>query len=108
MSERAFTDASFDAEVMKETATPVLVDFWATWCGPCKMQAPIVEQIAKEYTGKVKVGGMDVDANPQTSQKFGILSIPTLMLFKGGKPVWQGIGLHSKKQLEDMLKNFAS
>lgn len=105
MSEHELTDATFDAEVTKEAGMPVLVDFWATWCGPCKLQSPIIEEIAKEFDGKVKVGSMDVDANPQTSQKYGILSIPTLMLFRDGKPVWQGVGLHSKKQIEDVLKS---
>ncbi|MFH0829315.1 MAG: thioredoxin [Candidatus Kerfeldbacteria bacterium] len=105
MAELTLTDQNFELEVMKEAAMPVLVDFWATWCGPCKAQAPIINEIAKEYDGKVKVGGVDVDGNPRTTMKYSILSIPTLMLFKNGKPVWQGVGMHSKKQLDDILKD---
>jgi thioredoxin 1 len=96
------SDSSFDAEVLK-SSVPVLVDFWATWCGPCKMIAPVVEEIAKEYDGKVKVVKVDVDSNPETSMKFSIRSIPTLMIFKGGKVVEQLIGAMPKKNLMDKL-----
>ncbi len=99
MAELTLTDANFEEEVMKETALPVLVDFWATWCGPCKVQKPVIEELAKEYEGKAKIGAIEVDGNPVTPQKFGILSIPTLMLFMHGKVVWQGIGMHQKQQL---------
>lgn len=92
------TDANFDSEVMKATI-PVLVDFWAVWCGPCQVQGPIVEALAKELDGKVKVGKMDVDQNPHTAQKFGIMSIPTLMIFHGGAVVKQFIGVQSKETL---------
>lgn len=105
MVDHSFTDATFETEVLKETGMLVLVDFWAAWCGPCKIQAPIINEIAKEYEGKVKVGGVDVDGNQQTTMRYGILSIPTLLLFKDGKPVWQGVGVQSKKQLEELLKN---
>lgn len=103
MSDVVLTDANFDAEVLKSDK-PVLVDFWATWCVPCKVQGPIVEEIAGEMAGKVKVGKMDVDANPAVSQQFGIMSIPTLMIFKGGQPVKQWIGVQSKETIKAELQ----
>jgi thioredoxin 1 len=96
------SDANFDAEVLKANV-PVLVDFWATWCGPCKMIAPVVEELANEYDGKLKVVKVDVDSNPETSMKFSIRSIPTLMIFKGGKVVEQLIGAMPKRNLMDKL-----
>lgn len=97
------TDANFSREVL-ESNVPVLVDFWAIWCGPCKIIAPVVEEIAAEFQGKLKVGKMDVDNNPETSVKFGIRSIPTLMIFKGGKVVEQIIGAMPKRNLLDKLQ----
>lgn len=85
------TDANFEQEVIK-SEIPVLVDFWAVWCGPCKMIAPIVNELAFEYTGKVKVGKLDIDNNQQVAMKYGIRSIPTLLIFKDGKIVDQIIG----------------
>lgn len=96
------TDANFEQEVLKSDK-PVLIDFWAVWCGPCKMVAPVVEEIASEYNGKLKVGKLDVDRNPEVSMKFGIRSIPTLMVFKAGKVVEQIIGAVPKRNLLDKL-----
>ena len=96
------TDQNFETEVLN-AETPVLVDFWAVWCGPCKIVAPVVEEIAKEYNGKLKVGKIDVDVNPEVAMRFGIRSIPTLMVFKGGKPVDQIIGAVAKKNLLDKI-----
>lgn len=95
-------DSSFQTEVINADK-PVLVDFWAIWCGPCKMIAPIVEELAKEYDGKLKVTKMDVDANPRTAMQFGIRSIPTLLVFKGGQVVEQIIGAVPKRHLLDRL-----
>lgn len=96
------TDANFDKEVLN-AETPVLVDFWAVWCGPCKMIAPVVEEIASEYAGKLKVGKLDVDQNQDVAMKYGIRSIPTLMVFKGGKVVEQIIGALPKRSLLDKV-----
>jgi thioredoxin 1 len=96
------SDQNFKAEVL-DSATPVLVDFWAIWCGPCKMIAPVVEELAKEYNGKLKVAKMDVDANPKTAMDFGIRSIPTLLVFKGGTVVEQIVGAVPKRHLQDKL-----
>lgn len=95
-------DNNFQNEVLNSSA-PVLVDFWAIWCGPCKMIAPIVEEIASEYNGKLKVAKMDVDANPRTSMQYGIRSIPTLMIFKGGQVVEQIVGAVPKRHLLEKL-----
>lgn len=103
MAEVTVTDQNFDQEVIKP-AIPVLVDFWAVWCGPCQMQNPILEEVACEYEGKVKVGKLNVDENPQTAAKYGIMSIPTLMLFKGGVVVKQMIGAQSKETLVEEFK----
>ena len=89
-------DSNFDDEVLKSDL-PVLVDFWAEWCGPCKMIAPSVEKISEEYSDKLKVGKLDVDSNPNISSTFGIRSIPTLLIFKNGSPVDQIVGAVSKE-----------
>lgn len=96
------TDATFDQEVLK-SSTPVLVDFWAEWCGPCRMIGPIVEEMAGEYEGKAKITKVDVDANPQISMKFGIRSIPTLLIFKNGQIVDQIVGAVPKSVLKKQL-----
>ncbi len=92
------TDASFELEVLKSQG-PVLVDFWAEWCGPCKMIAPVLEEIAGEYGGKLKIAKLNIDENPATPPKYGIRGIPTLMLFKGGNVEATKVGAVSKSQL---------
>ncbi|MFO0581813.1 MAG: thioredoxin [Anaeromyxobacter sp.] len=96
-------DATFDKEVLKSDV-PVLVDFWAVWCGPCKAIAPHVEALASEYKGKVKVAKMDVDEHQQVPQQYGIRSIPTLLVFKGGRVVDTIVGAVPKAKLEESLK----
>ena len=97
------TDASFESDVLKSDL-PVLVDFWATWCGPCRLIAPIVEELANEYEGKAKICKLDVDNNQQTAMQYGIRSIPTVLIFKGGQAVDSIIGAVPKAQIEDRLK----
>jgi thioredoxin 1 len=97
------TDEKFNEEVIRSNL-PVLVDFWAPWCGPCLSIAPAVEELAKEYSGRIKVGKMNVDENPQTPSTFGIRGIPTLILFKGGKAVNQIVGAVPKAKLKSMIE----
>ena len=99
----ALTDDNFSAEVLN-SEVPVLVDFWATWCGPCRMIAPIVEELSGEYEGKAKVCKLDVDAAQKTAAEFGIRSIPTLLIFKGGKVADQLIGAVPKQQITEKLE----
>ena len=94
----AVTDDSFSSDVLT-SSTPVLVDFWATWCGPCKMIAPVLEEIAAEKAGSLTVAKLDVDANPATARDFQVVSIPTLILFKDGKPVTRIVGTKGKAAL---------
>ena len=93
------TEANFETEVLS-AAVPVVVDFYTPWCGPCKMIAPAVDEIAKKYEGKLRVGKMDVDSEPNTPETYGIQGIPTLILFKGGQPVAQVVGYRTKDQLD--------
>jgi thioredoxin 1 len=103
MSVLHFTDANFKKEVL-ESALPVLVDFWATWCGPCKMIAPVVEELAKEYAHKMKIGKLNLDDNPKTTTHYGIMSIPTLIFFKNGKIMEQANGVLNKPELKRKIE----
>lgn len=98
-----FTDTTFDKDVLTSDV-PVLVDFWAEWCGPCRMMGPTVDQVATEYSGKVKVGKLDVDSNQQTASRYGIRGIPTILLFKGGQVVEQKVGAIGKPEFQKMLE----
>jgi len=98
-----FTDAGFKKEVL-ESDLPVLVDFWAGWCGPCKMIAPFIDELAKEYAGKIKVGKIDVDNNPKVATQYGVMSIPTVIFFKKGKVMNQLVGAVSKLDLKRKIE----
>jgi thioredoxin 1 len=98
----AVTDSTFD-EVVLKAATPVLVDFWATWCRPCQMVAPILEDLTQEYAGKLTIAKLDVDQNQQTAQRYRVMSIPTMIIFKQGKPITNIVGFKPKDQLKKQL-----
>lgn len=102
MADVVLSDQNFQSEVLQND-TPVLVDFWAPWCGPCKIVGPIVEELAKEYQGKMKVGKLNVDENPQSAGNYGVMSIPTLMIFKGGQPVKTMVGAQGKDVLKKSI-----
>ncbi len=97
-----FTDENFNEEVLTSNV-PVLVDFYADWCGPCKMLAPVIETLAAEFEGKIKIGKLNVDNAPDTAQKYGIMSIPTLLYFKNGEIVQKTIGVVAKSEIEQTL-----
>lgn len=104
---REFTDSNFKHEVL-ESNQPVLVDFWAPWCGPCRMLAPTIEELASEYDGSVKVGKLNTDESPETASTYGINSIPTVLLFKGGEVVESFVGLQPKPQFEKAIEKATS
>ena len=103
MAELKITRENFENEVMKSNI-PVLIDFWAPWCGPCQMMGPIIEQLAEEYEGKAKVGKVNVDEEGELSQAFGVMSIPTIVLVKDGRVVKQAVGARPKTEVEAMLQ----
>ena len=103
MAELKITRENFENEVMKSNI-PVLIDFWAPWCGPCRMMGPIIEQLAEEYEGKAKVGKVNVDEEGELSQAFGVMSIPTIVLVKDGKIVKKAVGARPKAEVEAMLQ----
>ena len=102
MPDFTFSDQNFDKEVL-EDKSPVVVDFWAPWCGPCKIVGPTIEELAKEYTGKVKVGKLNVDENQATAGKYNVMSIPTVMLFKNGQPVKSLVGAQGKEAYKKVI-----
>jgi thioredoxin 1 len=101
---KEFTDSNFQAEVL-DSPQPVLVDFWAEWCGPCRMLAPTIEKLAKDYAGKVKVGKVDTDSNRDTAMKYGISSIPTVILIHRGQAVQKIVGLRAEREFREVLDN---
>lgn len=101
------TDETFQKEVL-QADLPTVVDFWASWCGPCRMVSPIFEELSKEYAGKIKFAKVNVDENPRTPAAYGVRGIPTIMMFRGGKVVDQIVGAVPKSQLENMLKKVLS
>ncbi|HIT53047.1 MAG TPA: thioredoxin [Candidatus Fimivicinus intestinavium] len=103
MSVLTLTQENFKREVLASDK-PVLVDFWASWCGPCRMLSPVVDELADEHSGEVVVGKVNVDEQPELASQFGVMSIPTLVLFKGGRPVATSVGVKPKHALEAMLK----
>ena len=108
MGDLNFTDADFKTQVL-ESSQPVVVDFWAPWCGPCRTVSPIIDELAQEYAGKIKVGKVNVDENSQTAGAYGIMSIPSVVVFKNGQPLKTMIGAQSKenfkKEIEEILSS---
>ena len=102
MAEVTLNDQNFGPEV-EQSDMPVVVDFWAPWCGPCKIVSPTIEALAKDYEGKVKVGKLNVDENPETASKYGVMSIPTIFVFKGGQPVKTLVGAQGKESYQKAI-----
>jgi thioredoxin 1 len=100
------TDKSFEDEVLR-VKEAILVDFWAPWCGPCQLAGPVIEELAKEYEGQVKVGKINVDENPKTAEKYGVMSIPTVIIFKDGKEVKRQVGFPGKAGYESLIREVA-
>ena len=100
---QTFTDQNFDELVLK-SKSPVMVDFWATWCGPCQMAGPVIDQLATDYKGKVKIGKLDVDANQATASQYAVVSIPTVIMFKDGKEIARKVGFAGRAMYENLLK----
>lgn len=104
MAEVKISKTNFDSEVL-HSRQPVLVDFWAEWCGPCRMLAPILEEIDRDYEGRIKVGKVNVDEEMELARQFGVASIPMLLLFKNGQPVAKSVGYRSKAEIVDLIEN---
>lgn len=102
MADLVFTDLNFESEVLK-SQTPVVVDFWAPWCGPCRIVSPIIDELSSEYQSKVKVGKLNVDENPQTAQTYGVMSIPSVLFFKNGAPVKTMVGAQPKENYKKAI-----
>jgi thioredoxin 1 len=102
MAEIQVTDDSFEKDVI-QSAEPVLVDFWAPWCGPCRMLSPLIEELSKEYNGKIRVAKINTDEHPNAASRYKISAIPTLLFFKGGKVVEQMVGVHSKAEIKKTI-----
>lgn len=102
MSDITITDSNFQKEVL-ESKTPVVVDFWAPWCGPCRAVTPVIEELAKDYTGKVVVGKLNVDENPEVAGQFNVMSIPTVIVFKNGEPIKSIVGAQSKETYKQAI-----
>lgn len=107
MADVTFTDQNFEQEVVKSDV-PVVVDFWASWCGPCRIVSPVIEDLSKSYEGKVKVGKMNVDEHPNTASTYGVMSIPTILIFKGGIPVKTMIGAQGKENYKEAIEEVLS
>jgi thioredoxin 1 len=107
MSDIVITDQNFQTDVLASDK-PVLVDFWAEWCGPCKIQEPIIHELANEFSGKAVIGKLNVDENMQTAQQFNVMSIPTILIFKGGQVVKQFVGVQSKETIAKELQQLAN